>query len=121
MKALRIGFTGVTSSLLFDESSKKMFRESKKLVIESARHHKVEASEDFFDDSPGGVKKFNDLVEKWEGTRFDLIIIQSVGFGLGIGPIDIGMTQLNVPIVLWAVPEPEMKEGGLLEKIPGAA
>ena len=54
MKALRIGFTGVTSCLLFDESSRKMFRESKKLVIESAKHHTVEASEDFFDDSPGG-------------------------------------------------------------------
>jgi L-fucose isomerase-like protein len=116
MYALRIGFTGVTSGLLFDESSKKMFGESKKLVIDSAKAHRVEASEDFFDDSPGGVKKFGALVEKWEETRFDLIIIQSVGFGLGIGPIDIGMTQLNTPIVLWAVPEPELKEGGLLEK-----
>lgn len=116
MKALKIGFIGVTSCLLFDESSKKMFEESKKLVIESARHHKVEVSKDFFDDSPAGVKKFNGLVEEWEETRFDLIIVQSIGFGLGIGPIDISMTQTNASVVLWAVPEPKLKEGGLLEK-----
>ena len=116
MKALKIGFIGVTSRLLFDESSKQMFEESKKLIIESAGHHKVEVSKDFFDDSPEGIKKFNGLVENWEETRFDLIIVQSVGFGLGIGPIDIGMTQINAALVLWAVPEPKLKEGGLLEK-----
>ena len=116
MKNLKIGFLGITSNLLWGESSKKMYEESKKLLVELAEPHKVVAVDNFFNDSSDGVKKITKLIEKWEDTRFDLVIIQSVGFGLGIGPVDIGMTQVNTPIVMWAVPEPEFKEGGLLEK-----
>jgi L-fucose isomerase-like protein len=116
MSSLKIGFLGVTSALLYDESSIKMYEKSKGLLIGLAKGHKVVAADEIFNDSSEGIKQIKKFIEEWEDTRFDLIIIQSVGFGLGIGPVDLAMTQINTPIVMWAVPEPELKEGGLLEK-----
>jgi len=116
MKILKIGFLGVTSNLLWNESSKKMYKNSQKLIKKIAKPHEVITVDEFFNDSKDGVIRINKLIDEWEDTRFDLIIIQSVGFGLGTGPVDLGMTQINTPIVMWAVPEPAFKEGGLLEK-----
>lgn len=116
MLSLKIGFLGITSNLLWGDPSVKMYEQSKKLLSELAKRHQVISADEFFNDSSDGLKKITKFIEGWEDTRFDLIIIQSVGFGVGIGPVDIALTQTNTPIVMWAVSEPEFKEGGLLEK-----
>ncbi len=116
METLKIGFLGITSNLLWDKSSIQIYNDSKKLLEEISNHHQTVLVDEFFKDSSSGLKKITKLIEEWEDTRFDLIIIQSVGFGLGIGPVDLALTQVNTPIIIWAIPEPVFKEGGKLEK-----
>ena len=110
MKELKIGFIGVNSGFLNGEQNVKIFEKSIKFLSEIVKPHQLIYFSEVLVDTPESQKKLAALVEEWDEIKFDLIIIQSVGFGLGTGPVDIAMSQRNVPIVLWALPEPDLKE-----------
>jgi len=116
MQELKIGFIGVNSNLLNGKQNIKVFENSIKLLTEIVKPHQLVYFKDVLVDTSEGQEKLTNLIEEWDEIKFDLIIIQSVGFGLGAGPVDIAMSQKDVPIVLWALPEPDLKEGNGLQR-----
>lgn len=111
MRELRIGFMGVKASVIENEINIKVFEDSKHLVRELSKNHMVEICEEILIDTLEGQRKFFEINEKWCDARFDLIIVQSVGFGLGIAPVELAISQKDTHIVLWALPEPDLREG----------
>jgi len=116
MKGLRIGFVGVNSVLLNGDENVKVFEESKKFIKELAKPNQLMIFEEVLVDNLESQGKLANLVEEWGELSFDLIILQSVGFGLGAGPVDIAMSQKGVPIVIWSLPEPGLTEGTGLKR-----
>ena len=116
MKELKIGLFGVNSVVLNGEANKRIFEDSKRFISELAKPHELVIFDEVFVDTVESQKNFSRILEKWDDTRFDLLIIQSVGFGFGAGPVDLALSQKDVPIVLWALPEPDLKVGKGLER-----
>ncbi len=116
MKELRIGFIGINSVLLNGDENVKIFEDSKKFIKELVKPNQLMVFEEVFVDNLQSQGKLANLIDEWGELSFDLIIIQSVGFGLGIGPVDLAMSQKNVPIVIWALPEPGLAEGVALKR-----
>ncbi|MCL4385614.1 MAG: hypothetical protein M1326_04780, partial [Cyanobacteria bacterium] len=114
---LKIGFIGVDSILFDDDPNIKLFEESKEFIKKAVEPHQIVFSEGIFIDRPESQRELINLIEKWEEVRLDLIIVQSVGFNTtSISPLDVALSQKNVPIVLWALPEPEFKKDASLQK-----